>query len=70
MAFIQQRTCEVNLGYTSQVCDNLHDGHHKKAMEAVQVATSQLFMYQSLLGKVPSLLFLLYLGKQVHNMKT
>ena len=67
MAFIQQRTCEVNLGYSTEICEDLH--HHRKAEKAVQVATSHLFMYQSLLGKVPSLLFLLYLGKNTGRAK-
>ena len=67
MAFIQQRTCEVNLGYSTEICEDLH--HHRKAEKAVQVATSHLFMYQSLLGKVPSLLFLLYLGKNAGRAK-
>ena len=63
MDFVQQRTCEVNLGYSTDVCSHLHDKSHKEEMEKVQIATSHIFMYRTILDKVPAVLFLLILGE-------
>ena len=55
------RICQVNLNYTSLICDDLDSDVNVK--DEVQVAATSILTYQSLASNIPAVIACLLMGK-------